>query len=358
MGKKTSITATGVIKALEALRADPAKTLNITNAVPNPKMHGSATFRQCRWNVGGKPIDGMFIGRDIMLDNDICDPKNREDARSKYESMRLRLESTVSKSGPTGEFISAAVDRFTADVNARIASGDIVPMEGKDGKNLNTPLNRSYINKKTKEVMVKDDPTIRWELDFGNYPDKFYIDSMQGTPVTQFFDATKPKDAAGTEFEPLLYEGAPVTKDNIHMVVTPDSIIRRLHFTMNSVAISDKGISLKCVANKIVLEVIKKSGVSDDDDDVPLAVAGRPVPPIVVPAASTPTSTSTASTSASTSASTDASVPATASTSTSTDASVPATAPTDVSASTASNSTVPADTADLDASLNALLGTV
>jgi hypothetical protein len=198
----------------------------------------------------------------------VADPEDLNDKRNEFEGTRLQHQTSVSKAGAFGEFLSKLNPIFKQNVETLAANGTI-SLDKKEIHGLvQTHYSASHPEKPNEPM---EDGVVRFKIDFDTFPGMYKHKFLRGQPRTQFFDySTRYIDADGREqFKVAMVENddgemEPVTTKNLHKFVTKGSIIRRGRIMMPSVPVSKSYVSLPIVCNRIILETGADDGFSDD----------------------------------------------------------------------------------------------
>lgn len=255
--------------ALAAAKADITKVLSIEKK-KNSKAYRGTEFLNAYWTFGADvKKEGWFSFENVELTDGIADPANKEDRRNEFEGTRLQLQTTLSRAGQIGEFLSLLNPQWRKQVED-LGSSNVIDL---DGRKIHDLLQLTLSKKNENNPGGKiDDPIIRFQIDFATFPQKYPHAFLRGLPRTQFYDArTEYKDEQGR----VQYKLATITKDdgteepitekNVHLFVTKGSKIVKGRLMMPSVPVSQSWVSLPMVANRIVLMPGTGGGFTDDD---------------------------------------------------------------------------------------------
>ncbi len=269
------ITAT---EALNTIKTEPSKILTLKKKImPQGKSYkGNAFYLSTTWTAGGKTSSGWFNAKDITITRGIADPAKR-DPSSKYtieeqEKMRLQLQSTVSRSGDFGQFLSLFNVEWKAMVGRERTKTGLIGISNRQVHEIvQTVYGSSHPTNAGGEI---EDPVVRIKIDFSLFPSSMKPDFLADQPRTQFFDFTKPFTdptdgkthyRPATVIDPKTGKEAPVDASNLHLFVTTGSIIRHIRCMISSVAVTSTWVAMQIIANRVIIEKGAPDGFSDED---------------------------------------------------------------------------------------------
>jgi hypothetical protein len=277
---------------LAAVEANADNVLQIVRKKEPKKINGTE-FCDARWNIAGLTNkEGWFNVSNIELSDGVADPNNKLDKRNEFNKpdgtskMRLVLQTTLGKSGNFGKALHVLNGSFCKRVQ-ELVDGNKAFAGRKLHELFQYKLSLENKNNPGGDI---EDPVLRFQMDFNNFPAKYPHKFLQNTPKTVIYDArTETTAADGT----VQYKEAEVevngvmTKvnaDNVHLFVTRGSKIIKMRCMMPSVPVSQNWISLPITANRVVILPGESSGFSDEVEfEKPAQPANRPETPPVGP---------------------------------------------------------------------------
>lgn len=261
-------------ECLKAINDDPSKILTIEKK-KDDKEYSGTRFMNAYYNIGDNiKKDGWFSIENVALSNGYADPADKQDKRNTYKGTREQLETTVSKAGDFGQFLLKLNPEWIKQAK------HIVETDKKADGQKPHELLQSVLSKKneTNPCGPIEDPIVRFQVDWKNFPAKYKHKFLAGQPRTQFFDyRTKYTDENGkVQFKPAVVIGddgseEPVNDKNAHKFITKNSIIRHGRLNAPSVPISQFWISHPCIMTRCVIEPGVEDGFSDElnsDDEI------------------------------------------------------------------------------------------
>ncbi len=252
------------------LSKDADKILDFMNK-KEIKTYKGTIFVRIKWNIPAVPKhDGWFYVENVVLTSGIADPADQNDKRNEYEGTRLQLQTTVSNAGPFGLALSnlnpiwkKAITQWSSKPgNTAIKSRKIHDL-------LQTHVAES--NEKNPGAPI-DDPIIRIKLDFKPFPKTFRPEFLAGQPRTQIFDARTAylDDEGHTQYklatvkDPKTGKDVLVNENNVHLFVTPGSILKVGRLLIQSVPYSQSWVSMPIVGTRLVIEPGAPAGFDED----------------------------------------------------------------------------------------------
>jgi hypothetical protein len=254
---------------LAGVTANPDTVLTIEKK-KDDKVFKGTRFLNLFWNIGNKTRrEGWFKFENIALTDGMADPTNLQDKRNQYDGTRLQLQTTVSNAGDYGKALLALNPHWRAKIE-KMAGEKIINLTGRKIHDL-VQLTLSEDNEKNPGKPLED-PIIRFKVDFGTYPATYPHKFLAGQPKTQFFDFDKPyldqngqtQYRAATVVDPATGKEVPVNTKNVHLFVTPGSVIMFGRVNASSVPISQSWASLPITINRCVLKQGGPAGFSDE----------------------------------------------------------------------------------------------
>ncbi len=253
-----------------AIKADPTKVLTIEKKKEDKVYRGNTRYMNATFNIGiHVKKSGWFWANDIEITRGMAAPGDPNDKRAENENMRLVVQTTLSRCGEFGEFLKALNPQWINQVNTMMANGDIKE-KGKKAKGLfQDKLSDNNTENPGGDI---EDPIVRFDIDFKPYAATYYIPELRNTPKSQFLDyGSKYLDKNNKEqFKPAIVADpttgleAPVNANNVHLLVTTGSIIRRGRFVVQTVTIGKTWITLSIELTRAVMEAGPSGGFSDE----------------------------------------------------------------------------------------------
>lgn len=264
--------------ALRSITENPDKFLEL--AMQKGKKEYQNIYLDAKIKVGPATSRGLWLygsskdkskdkdGNEIVIDNGIhiiANLPNKEAAKEKFKTdsdkQRMRIATSLSRSGSLGTFLKAygpvfekEVRRLDTEKKLEIGKCDIQGF-------LQTEVSKKSKNVETRGQAIED-PIGRIVVDLGAPKDHIRKKYAWGKTVTQFFDYNKSyQDENGaTKYREVTVMNAdgveePVNEDNVHKVVTAGSYLHEWTIFFSSPCQSQGYISSKPYMTNCVIEI-------------------------------------------------------------------------------------------------------
>lgn len=189
----------------------------------------------------------------------MTDPSNTD-----REVYGCTFTTSMDASGEVGKVVVLLEKEFKSFVTNAQASGEI------DKKKPIFDMIQTKYKTGDKEGQDLPSPSYRLHNSFELYPETFFDINLRGKPHTEILDATKyvlddtgkPKTNA-----PVVIDGEPANKDNLHKFVTRGSTIESGRMDASQFTISNFGVSYRLdVLRAVIRPAQQMSGYEDDDE--------------------------------------------------------------------------------------------
>jgi hypothetical protein len=258
--------STPVVDAIKALDADPANFIIERKKGANKKYKGSEFLRSLFSTEGFPRQESWFtINDSIEITRSMAKPGDSEDYRAEFEGTRLIIQTTVSKAGQFGQFLMKLQPIYEAAINKMAADGQIDISKRSVHQLVQTHYGDNHPSMAGEPI---DDPVIRLQIKFDNFPAKYPITWLQNKPKTTLWDHSKVTPAG--KYELLTPpSGDALSADNVHQVILAGAVIKRMRVMASSVILSSSWVSMPFIIHEAIIQPAGDSGFEDDLTSAP-----------------------------------------------------------------------------------------
>lgn len=233
----------------------------------------------------GKIHPLMIEAKNIVVTRGVADPNDATDKRNEHDGMRMRLQTSISKSGAFGVFAKIAQTEWTKFIDEQTEK-KVFSLKGRTIKDLVMlayPEDHKDVEKRNQPIA---DPGLQFKIVFAKRSPTFYIKSLANKQTTMFYDGTRPlldeqgervlDDFGLPAYHPATVavngEDQPITADNLHYLLTAGTELAECIVDMTSVVITQAWVTWPPVLIRAVVlpnKGGKFASVDDDFDDTP-----------------------------------------------------------------------------------------
>lgn len=234
------------------------------------KYKGGTQFLNVKWHgMNGLPkSEGWFSFTNIPIQA-VPDPAKKKPGT---EDNKPQISAKVSNLGDFGAGLMIAQKQWIPAVKA-LEDAKVIP------KRKIHDLAQLTISENAAENAGAplEDPIFRGKIaDYGeNFPATYPIAILANKPKTEIFDYRTGRVVDGKAVYDLATitdesgRKVPVSHANLHLFITPGSVMRYGRLMMSSVAVSGNWTSMQCMYTKLIIEP-GAAAVFADDDGIPM----------------------------------------------------------------------------------------